>query len=354
MGKRPEQTLWDAIIVGQGLAGTTLGWAFKEAGARVLFIDPDHPVTSSRVAAGLITPVVGQRLALNWGIETFLPVARSFYRRIEEQTGASIFFERDAIRLLATQADLEVWKERQSWPAFADHLRCAPPSLSDLQLRDTYSGAFAMRATQLDVSTYLAVSRTHFPVVRDQLDWHHDVSFEEETVFVKGESARCVISCEGFRAADNPYFSWVPFSPVKGEILTVRFNPDLPPVCLHKDVWVAPGSAPGSFRVGATYDRTNFAEVPTEDGRSELVARLQDLTERPFSIVDHHAAVRPIVWKNKALIGVHPHHPQLGFFNGLGSKGALQAPWFAETFARHLLRNEPIPDEAHLLTKFVP
>ena len=54
---------WDVIIVGQGLAGTTLAWHLREAGQRVLVIDACEPVTSSKIAAGLITPITGQRVS---------------------------------------------------------------------------------------------------------------------------------------------------------------------------------------------------------------------------------------------------------------------------------------------------
>ena len=59
----------DAIIVGQGLAGTTLAWCLLEAGLSVLVTDREEEVTSSKIAAGLITPITGQRLALSWQVD---------------------------------------------------------------------------------------------------------------------------------------------------------------------------------------------------------------------------------------------------------------------------------------------
>ncbi|NOU04706.1 MAG: NAD(P)-binding protein, partial [Hyphomicrobiaceae bacterium] len=44
--------IWDTIIVGQGLAGTTLAWRLVDAGQRVLMFDPAEAVTSSKIAAG--------------------------------------------------------------------------------------------------------------------------------------------------------------------------------------------------------------------------------------------------------------------------------------------------------------
>ena len=64
-----------------------------------------------------------------------------------------------------------------------------------------------------------------------------------------------------------------------------------------------------------------------------------------FEVIDHAAAVRPIINESKALIGVHPADEHLAFFNGLGSKGALHAPFFAGSLAAHLADGAPL-DEA--------
>ena len=95
---------WDTIIVGQGLAGPTLAWQLMDAGQRVLILDANEEVTTSKIAAGLITPITGQRIALSWKVEEFLPVARKFYRALEARTGELFFHERRAVRGLRTIA----------------------------------------------------------------------------------------------------------------------------------------------------------------------------------------------------------------------------------------------------------
>lgn len=37
------------------------------------------------------------------------------------------------------------------------------------------------------------------------------------------------------------------------------------------------------------------------------------------------------------VMGTHPTHPQLAYFNGLGSKGSLLAPFFAQQLAACLV-----------------
>jgi glycine oxidase len=94
-----EPDRWDAIIVGQGLAGTTLAWRLREAGQRVLLVDACEAVTSSKIAAGLMTPITGQRLVLTANCDALMAEARAFYAGVEQLTGSKFFHERTAVRL---------------------------------------------------------------------------------------------------------------------------------------------------------------------------------------------------------------------------------------------------------------
>jgi glycine oxidase len=337
-------TTWDVIIVGQGLAGTTLAWQLQEAGQRVLLIDAQEPVTSSKIAAGLMTPITGQRLALSWRASELLPVAQKFYGRIEALTGQTFFHARRAVRLFKTDEERRAWSERSLQPAFQAYLVNPPADpLLEPELADTSGGGFEMYAAQLDVAAYLEASRSsleHEPIT---LDWHRDVTFGSEDVSVQGRKAKRLISCEGFAAARNPYFAWMPFNAAKGDILTVRFHRPVPPKCLHRGIWLAPTSNPDIFRAGSSYDLTTLDQVPSASARLEIENNLQEFLRVPYTVIQHQAAVRPIIQESKALIGMHPRHDRLGFFNGLGSKGALHAPWFAQCFTEFLARGVPIP-----------
>jgi glycine oxidase len=337
-------TTWDVIIVGQGLAGTTLAWQLQEAGQRVLLIDAQEPVTSSKIAAGLMTPITGQRLALSWRASELLPIAQKFYERIERLTGQNFFHARRAVRLFKTDEERLAWSERSLQPAFQAYLVNPPADpLLEPDIVDTSGGGFEMHAAQLDVAAYLEASRSSLEHEPMTLDWHRDVTFGSDDISVQGRKAKRLISCEGFAAARNPYFTWVPFNAAKGDILTVRFHRPVPPKCLHRGIWLAPTSDPDVFRAGSSYDLTNLDQEPSASARSEIESKLQEFLRVPYAVIHHQAAVRPIIQESKALIGMHPKYDRLGFFNGLGSKGALHAPWFAQCFTDFLARGLPIP-----------
>jgi glycine oxidase len=338
---------WDTIIVGQGLAGSTLAWCLHDAGQRVLLVDAEPPVTSSGIAAGLITPITGGRLALGWRYAELMPQARAFYRCIEARTGAAIYHERTAVRILVSDIERQHWAKRAQLATFQTHLlQPQPEPLLDAELADTSAGGFAMHTAQVDVPAYLRATQNALPYRSMPVDWEHDVVFDNDAVSVQGVTAHRIISCEGFGATSNPHFAWVPFRAAKGDILTVRFARPVPAVTIHCGVWVAPTAEPDVFRVGATYNFDVLDCVPSAAGRAQIEAKLRAVLRVPYTVLGHAAAVRPIIHQSQPVMGLHPTVSRLGLFNGLGSKGALLAPGFAALFAAHILHNVALPAES--------
>ena len=347
------QAPWDVIIVGQGLAGTTLAWHLLDMGQRVLILDACEPVTSSKIAAGLITPITGLRLVLSWRVGDFLPAARRFYTGIEERTGQTFFHDRVALRLFKSQEEQQNWSQRSARPDYELHvLKTQPEPLLAPDLGDAGEGGFAMHSAQLDVAAYLDASRSKLAWRSMSVDWANDVSFEPEGISVRGEKTRFLVSCEGFAATRNPYFSHVTFQPAKGDILTVRFHRPVPPQCLHRGIWMAPTAEPDIFRIGSTYDWVSLDQVPSASARSELERKLEAFFHVPYTVLDHKAAVRPIITQSKALVGLHPEHERLGYFNGLGSKGSLHAPLYARHLSDLLVRGTPLPEDMDIRKQF--
>lgn len=340
---------WDVIIVGQGLAGTTLAWHLQEAGQKVLLLDACKVVTSSKIAAGLVTPITGQRMALSNRYDEFLSVARPFYRRTEQHTRRVFFHDRTAQRLLKSDTEHANWAKRSKQSAYQSYLvNPQPDPLTDPAIADASGGGFAMHSAQLDVAAYLDASRSVLHWKRMALDWKNDVTFGSDGVCVGTHLARLIVSCEGFAATRNPHFSTVPFKAAKGDILTVRFHRPVPPVCVHRGVWLAPTPDPEVFLVGSTYDWEALDQVPEASARSQIECKLKEFIRVPYTVLDHRAAVRPIIRESRPLIGCHPKQDRLGYFNGLGSKGSLLAPWYARCLSDHLVSQTPIPDDMNI------
>ena len=79
------------LIVGQGLAGTLMGFLLEREGAEVHIMDDPGQKAASSVAAGIINPITGRRFVKSWRIGDLLPAARTVYRQMEEQIGQTVF-----------------------------------------------------------------------------------------------------------------------------------------------------------------------------------------------------------------------------------------------------------------------
>ena len=121
----------------------------------------------------------------------------------------------------------------------------------------------------------------------------------------------------------------------KGEILLVRIKDFDSQKVINKGVFILP-IGNNLYKVGATYEWKDLSETPTEKGKLELLEKLKLVLKVPFELIEHRSGIRPTVKDRRPLIGIHPEHPQLGIFNGMGTKAVLLAPYFAQEFAGFL------------------
>ncbi len=357
----------DFIIVGQGLAGTCLAWELLALGASVRVIDREAAVTSSRIAAGLITPVTGQRLVKTWRFEELRDAAWEFYRRIESDLGCEVLRDTSMVKVFTSVPERESFDKRMHDPAYAGLLREMTECPAGVSA--PLGGCELLQGGQLDVAEFLAQSRQRW--IREGMYLAADVSWPGDVRFIgEGEAsgplspdhlielprwnlqAKTLIFCEGVDARSNPWFSNVEFNPARGEMLIVEIPDWHESRIIHGGVWIAPlgpsAGQPNCYRVGATYDWDRLDSGPTPEGFGVLITSLEKLLDVPFTIIDHQSAVRPILKQLNPVIGLHPLYPQLGYFNGLASKGSLQAPFFARQFASHLVQQTPLEREVDL------
>lgn len=314
----------DVLIVGAGLAGSTLAWAMLDRGMRVRVVDRGGVDTAgrpsaSRVAAGLITPVTGRRLTLDPRWDELWRAARDRYRRVEQATGATVLEERSALRLFAGEDERARFVERSSDAAFRRHARLASTEEIPSCLHAPHGGFVMPHAARLDTAAYLDATRRHLEAL--------GVYRQGEASADEGVEAGYVVRCVGY-CANEP----LRLEPAKGEVLTVASNAEGLDRVVHRGVWVAPVGG-CRYRVGSTYAWDVIDSVPTEPACRELLASLADFLPGPCEVVDHLAAVRPATPDRRPIARLAEPPARVGWFNGLGAKGALWAPWHAERLA---------------------
>ncbi len=341
----------DYLIVGQGIAGTMLAYFLEKAGKDVFIIDDNYPNSSTRLAGGLINPITGRRYVKTWLADTLIPFARDTYAAMEAEYGIELFRPKNFLRALHSAQEENTWLTKSADPEYSNYI------LDEVVLGDyqdkvnhpyaygevTYSGRTNFRAL-------LPAMRSHF----EQKGRFQEAFFDYKKIQLHGDSVRYeaieakkIIFCEGIRTMENPFFDYLPFNPTKGEVIFVKI-PGVKFEKIYKNrIFMVP-LPDDIYGVGATYTWDFKDDEPTRENRNFLESRLRKILKVPYEIIDHKAAIRPTVKDRRPFLGLHPQHSQLAIFNGLGTKGASLAPYFAKMMTDFLTEDKELLREVNI------
>jgi glycine oxidase len=207
-----------------------------------------------------------------------------------------------------------------------------------------------MRAGNLDTALFLEQTRKFLEASGSYRDETFDFNSLKiaEHVSYKDIKAPLIVFAEGYLIKNNPLFSYLPFKPAKGEILTIE-SADLETGTdiLNKNAFIMPIEKK-RFKAGATYNWEELNDVPTEKGLRELEEKLGKITNTDHKIISHSAGVRPSVIDRRPVLGRHPDIKNACVFNGMGTKGVMLAPWFAKHLALFLFSREDLMPEVNV------
>jgi glycine/D-amino acid oxidase-like deaminating enzyme len=338
--------VFDFIIIGQGIAGSMLARFLTKSGKSVFIIDEFRPNSASQIATGIINPITGKRLVKSWRIDELLPFAKKAYREIEAELGISFFSETTIRRIFSNKEDHQFFRQKNEVDELPDYVK--PLHAIPSCFRDTDLGGIEIHGVcVLNYPLLLAAMRKWVAAQHMLLEekFHFEqLKLEDGKVHYKNIAASKIIFCEGSRASDDPYFSALPFNFAKGEVLTVEIPGYQQDKIWHKGIFITP-VADELYRVGATYEWDFADALPSEKGREELEKKLKRAISLPYKVVDQFAAIRPTITDRRPLIGLHPAHREIGIFNGMGTKGASLAPFFASHFTDFLVSGKKIDAE---------
>lgn len=341
------------LIIGGGIAGTTLAWQLHDRGLPFLIVDRDEPFTSSKVAAGLLSPITGIRLTLSWRYETLYPEALAFYRDKEARLGLTLYRETPTVLLLRDEKAVAFWQKRQQQPEIMDYVQSTTGPLVDAAVFDNPNGGFEMKHSGwLDTAAFLKASRQYFQQLGCWQTGDVGATLFDREVLWQGQSFSHAVSCIGWESAQHPWFDWVPFQSAQGTVLQVTADTGAETRIVNRRCWILP-RGDGTLRVGPTYE-WQFPNPYTASAEAVagLENKLREMLKRPYQIHGSQTGVRPIIRGRQLLIGTHPTRPHLAFMNGLGSKGVLRAPWVARQLMEHLLDGKGIETELDLAGNF--
>jgi glycine/D-amino acid oxidase-like deaminating enzyme len=340
----------DYIIVGLGLAGLNFAELLLKNNKTFLVFE-DHSQTSSLVAGGVYNPLILKRFTPVWNAREQLDIAMPVYASLEEKLNQKFDEKFSTRKVFKSIEDQNNWFIASDKPKVSEFMN---PEIIRGKV-DGIKGDFGFgevyETGKIDTHQLVAAYRKYLDemgILRQEKFEHNKIELINEEINYKDISANTVVFCEGFGMKANPFFKHLPLNGTKGETITIK-APDLTIDFLVKSTLFVLPMGEDLYKVGATFNWSDKTSEPTEEGKSELVEKLDKVLSVPYTIVDHQAGIRPTVQDRRPLVGVHPRYKQLAILNGLGTRGVMIAPSVAKELFDHLEKGTSLDPEIDIV-----
>lgn len=347
-------TEYDYIIVGQGIGGTLLSWFLKQRGKSYYIIDNNHNGAASKIAAGIINPITGRKYVISWRIDDFLAFANQTYSEISKYLSCQIANPKTIYRSLNSIMDENTWEARKLDPVAGKYI-VEEASTEEFEGKVNGINSFGVLkgSIQVKIPEIIAKFKSIFEeeglIHYEKFDYNQ-LEISEDRVSYKNVSAKQIIFAEGYQSQHNPFFSYLPFEPAKGDVLIIRIEGNPFESILKHKTFIAPIDD-NHYWVGSDYRWTFKSNRPNPLKKEEIIEKLDEILNVPYEIVSHLAGVRPCVSGRRPFLGKHHREPRISIFNGLGTKGASLGPYWANHMIEHL-ENDSELDEAVNIIRF--
>lgn len=337
------------LIIGQGLAGSLLAHRLEEQGVTFKIMDSGIN-ESSRIAAGIINPIVFRRVTKSWMVDECMEEAVQYYLSLEKKLAEDFLFSRTIRRAFSSEQEIDSWKKKSETPEFNNYIS-HPDETTEIPdyLNAPFGNGIVNSAFYVDAKKFIDANTAYFKkkgvLIRDEFDYSKII---KSGCNIDGEHFDRVVFCEGYRGLSNPFFNDLPLTATKGQILELKIegivnkNEILNRKCFLLQM------EDGSFKSGATYEWDSPNTKITEEARIELCEKLEGLINLKFEVTGQEAGVRPTTNDRRPLMGVHKEQNKLFIFNGLGAKGYLLGPILSKNMAEYLVLDLPLRNEVNI------
>lgn len=339
----------DFIIVGLGLSGASLSYRLEKAGRSFLVFD-DNSQEASKVAGGLMNPVILKRFTLAWRANEQMDRANSFYGELEQLLHKRFLKPLEIFRRFSSVEEQNNWFEAADKPNTGPFLDTTLVSRVNPHISGNYSFGRVLNTKRIDTRDLLDSYSDHLEekeLLKKSSFKYEDLKLSEDTVEYQGVRAKNVIFCDGFGLLKNPFFNYLPLRGNKGEYIIIKAPALELKVAIKSSVFIFP-LGDDLYAVGATYSNSDKTPLPTKAAREELLNKLKGLIDVDFEVVNQVAGLRPTTIDRRPLIGRHPHYKNLYCCNGFGSRGILLAPTVSKELLDFIEADKELPSEINL------
>jgi glycine/D-amino acid oxidase-like deaminating enzyme len=344
--------MYDFIIIGQGLAGSILAYMLIKKNKKVLVINDETRISASQASVGIFNPVTGKRMTKTWKAEEIFPFLATFYQELGNSTGEDLIHFMPVYKPFSSVTEQNEWLTKAEENEYRDFINTNVPSGKYGNLVNAPAGGFETKQSGFvrvdkvieNVRSFLKERNAY---INQSFDYSSITDKKDHVTVSDKWEAKKLIFCEGIYSADNPWFSYLPFSGLKGETLDIRIRDYDQEVILNKSAFVIPWSQE-IFKTGSVYVRNYTNAEPTDEGEEQITKKLRSFFLPEFEVTGRKAGIRPTTVDRRPILGLHPGHKTFVIFNGLGTKGVSLAPYFAAQLVEHLLNNKDLDPEVDI------
>lgn len=329
------------FIVGAGLAGSLIAARSILAGHRVEMRDQFVHNSATRVAAGLFNVMTGKVAKKTQFAEELLDSLKGFFEIEAFAELKPLLHLMPIYRPFESGQSYNDWMAKITEPDYAALARHqASPILPDL-IENPMGGLEVKTCGWVDT---VGLCTNLIPILSKIGDFKFEqgafdyADLDPETGSIKGEQEAFdeVIFCEGIGIKQNPLFDFVDLRPLKGQVLDLKFEDGMPSdIIINKQAFLIPKDK-NNYTSGSTYELRYEDDQPTPEGIKSISDSVSRAVSIPFSVTSAKASLRPTSPNRWPILGRHPKHKRIIVFNGLGTKGVLQGPYYSEMLRKWL------------------
>src|SRR5690554_794748 len=336
----------DYIVVGLGIAGISLCEQLEKGQKSFMVIDAPEEGATAR-SGGIFNPTVLKRFTPAWNASVFYPVAVDFYKDLSKKLKKEIYRETPILRILNNIEEQNNWVVASEKVGLKNYLRPEIVRNTNPYISAPFGFGKLLGTARLLKNVILTLYKNELlskgQLLNDLFEYD-TLHINDEGIEYKGITAIKIIFCEGPGVLKNPFFPTKAIIPNRGEYLIIK-APDLKlKELLKAPIYIIP-LGEDLYKVGATYARDQTISETTSRAREDILEKVKRMITCSFNVVGQTSGIRPTTIDRKPLLGHFNEHPNLIFFNGLGTHGLLMAPYLSKVIYDNLEEGTPISEE---------
>ncbi|MEO5890963.1 MAG: FAD-dependent oxidoreductase [Ferruginibacter sp.] len=321
----------NTLIVGQGIAGSLVAFMLHLRNMPFVVIDPALANTSSRIAAGMFTPVSGKRKTINLHTLNQIPFAIQIYQELEKLLDARLLHLQNIHQVYHSVAERNELTSKLNNADFAKFIITDPLSLQGIK---EPIGAFGIsHSGWVDCPAFIEAFANWLKqqdALVEGLFAYGELQITKDKMAYRGMEFNNIIFCEGYKAVGNPFFESENIIPCKGDLLTIKYDHLSTDLIVKKNgIYLIP-SGNNTFRAGSTYQWNDDSESANEEARKLIERQLDSMLDNNYTTIGHSSGIRPTTKTREVVARQHTENKGMFMLNGLGTKGVLQGPWWAK------------------------